>query len=176
MATLNVQIKTNKDPSEFSKSGQPQQNLTRIANLVKGLASGSVQGSVEVQYNSEDPVAAAGSVVITYASVANNDTLTIGNQTLTCVTGTPSGYTQFKKQTDATTTGDNLAAAINNNSVLSLDFVASNNAGTVTITCLTKGYTGNHTILSTSNGTGFGITAFASGAGGAHSAKTTIGR
>jgi phage tail sheath gpL-like len=176
MASLNVQIKTPKDVAAIAKAGQAKNTLRRVANLLRGLDAGMLLGSVEIQYNSADPVAAAGSVALTYASIANNDTLTIGNQVLTCVTGTPSGYTQFKKETDAAATAANLVTAINNNSVLSLDFVATRATGTVTITCLTKGYQGNYTILSTSNGTGFGITAFAAGAGGAHSAKTTIGR
>ena len=175
MATVSLVIKTTKDPTKFTQSSSPRTNLTRLINLLSGLAVGAVQGSVDVHASTNDPVAAAGSVVITYASAANNDTLTIGGVTLTCVTGTPT-TDQFKKQTDATVTGDNLVTAIAANATLAQLVSASNAAGTVTITCKMKGIIGNQIVMSTSNGTGFGLTQLANGAGGPAGTAETIGR
>ena len=75
-----------------------------------------------------------GTLTLTYASISNNDTCVVGLTTLTCVTGTPSGGAQFKKQTDATKTASNLVACVNANTTLNKYVVASNVAGVVTIT------------------------------------------
>lgn len=175
MATLSVIIKTAKDTSDYKKAGQKHTNITKIRNLLGGLVSGALTGSIDLHSSTSDPVAAAGSVAITYGSVANNDTLVIAGVTLTCVTGTPT-TDQFKKQTDATVTGDNLVTAIAANTTLASLVTASNAAGTVTITCKVKGLIGNQIKMSTSNGTGFGLTQLTGGTGGPLGTAETFGR
>jgi phage tail sheath gpL-like len=70
-----------------------------------------------------------------------------------------------------------MAACINANTTLSKQVVASIAvAGTVTITALQKGVVGNGLALATSDATAFGLTAFASGAGGATDTAVSIAR
>lgn len=151
----------------YQFSGKPKVQAQALRQLFTDLASGQHVGTVDVATGAAAPVAAAGAIAITYASVANNDTLTILGVTLTCVTGTPTAD-QFKKLTNATVTGDNLVAAILANATLAKYVTASNVSGTVTVTVKQKGSIGNVlAALATSNGTGFGLTQWTGGTGGA---------
>jgi phage tail sheath gpL-like len=178
MATLTLNIQVNSaDAKEYAASEQPQRCLGNAARLLQGLASGNVIGSVDVQRSSSDPVAATGTLTITNASVAANDTVTIGGIVLTAKSSGASGA-QFNIGADATATGDNLVAAIAAHATLGKVLTAANAAGTVTVTCNEKGLVGNLIGLASSNGTGIAVSAstLASGAGGAQGAAVTYGR
>lgn len=176
MATLNLTIKTNKDVNRFKVSDQPQENLNRIINFVSGVAIGAQSGVIDIQSSSSDPAAASATATLTYASLVNNtDTVVLFGVTLTCVTGTPTSV-QFKKETDATVTAANLAAAINNHATLAKYVAASSALGVVTITLKQKGAVGNFVKDITSAGSGIALVQFAGGAGGVENSAVTISR
>lgn len=146
----------------------------RLVNFLEAALGGLENVSTDWQYSSADPVAASQTITLSYADIANNDTVTVAGSVLTCVTGTPT-TAQFKKQTSATVTASNLAAAINAHATISKYVSASSSGGVVTVTCLVKGEIGNLVTLATSNATGFvlGASALASGTGGATSSSPT---
>jgi phage tail sheath gpL-like len=176
MGTLNLTIKSSKDVSSFKQANQDQENLNRIINLISGVAIGAVQATIDVQSSSADPVAATAEIEVTYASVDANDTVTICNTVLTAKASGAAAGTEFNKQTNATVTAANLVAAINANTTLSKLVVATSAAGVVTLTARQKGVVGNGLALSTSDGTAFGLTAFADGAGGSTDTAVSIAR
>lgn len=176
MATLNLTIKTNKDVNRFKIASQPQENLNRIINFISGVAIGAQSAVIDIQSSSSDPVAASATATLTYASLANNvDTVVMFGVTLTCVTGTPTSV-QFKKETDATVTAANLAAAVNNHTTLSKYVSASSALGVVTFTLKQEGSIGNFVKDITSAGTGVALVQFAGGAGGVENSAVTISR
>lgn len=157
----------------------PRDEMIALSHYFKRLAEGCDKGvgtTVYASYSTSAPVRATNTLTLTYASISNNDTVVIAGTTLTCVTGTPSGGAQFKKQTDATVTAANLVACVNANSTLKLLMVASNVAGVVTLTLITFGAIGNQAPLVGSTGIVVGAAAFASGAGGAEIANVSYSR
>ena len=74
-------------------------------------------------------------VTITYASVADGDTVTVHGIVLTCITGSAAvELAQFKKETSATATGDNLEDLIDAIFDGTTGVSSSSSAGVVTIT------------------------------------------
>lgn len=175
MSTLTVVIKTNKKVADFKKTGQTTANLSRIVNLLSGLKSGVLQGAVTLTSSTANPVAAAATATITYADIANNDTITILGVTLTCVTGTPT-TDQFKKETNASTTATNLATAVNANSTLAKHVYATASSGVVTLTVNQKGSIGNFLEDITKSSTGIALVQWTGGTGGTESTAVSIGR
>lgn len=159
-------------------SSDPRGEMTALSTLFARLASGTVSGSVIAQKATVAAVAASQTITLTYASIANNDTVVIAGITLTCVTGTPSGYTQFKKETDATKTAANMVTAINNLTTLNIYVNATSALGVVTVKANQAGVVGNLIAVTTSNGTGFalGAAALAGGTGGAVVSPVTYSR
>lgn len=89
-------------------------------------------------------------VTITYASVADGDTVTVHGIILTCITGSAAvELAQFKKETDATATGDNLEDLIDAIFDSTTGVSAASSAGVVTITGARS--------VTTDNATGFAI-------------------
>lgn len=156
-------------------SGQPKRNMLELSQLFKDLASHRRRGTISIQTASAAPVAASGTITI--ASIQADDTVTIGKTTLTGKSS-PSGENQFDSDGSDTVVAEALVAKINAHSVLSLLVVASNVAGVVTITCLTKGEIGNHIALASSNGTRLAVSAayLASGTGGIQEAGLVVDR
>ena len=176
MSTLVLTVKTSKDPSLFKTASQDRENLNRLVNLLSGINIGAVQATVDVQSSSSDPVAASASIAVTHANVTNGDTTTILNTVITAATS-GNGTTSWTIGANATADAVALAACINANTTLNKQVVASIAvAGTVTLTALQKGVCGNGFALATSDATAFGLTAFASGAGGATDTAVSIAR
>jgi phage tail sheath gpL-like len=173
MATITIQIKTSRDYTDYVRSAQGRANGAKAAMLLKSIADGTDLGQAYIGSASADPVAAASTVTITYGSAANADTVTVAGQVLTCVTGTPS-TAEFKKETDATKTATNMAAAVNAHATLSKHFTATSALGVVTITAKVKGSLGNLLAVTTSNGTGFGVVSFTGGTGGVEGSVITV--
>ena len=89
-------------------------------------------------------------VTITYASVADGDTVTVHGIILTCITGSAAvELAQFKKETNATATGDNLEDLIDAIFDSTTGVSAASSAGVVTITGAKS--------VTTDNATGFAI-------------------
>lgn len=175
MATINLTIKTSKDPNRFKRTNSDQENLQHLINLLSGISIGALQGTVDIQGSSADPVAAAGTATITYASIAANDTMVVGQTTFTCKASGANGTTEFNKVTDATATAAALAAAINANTTTSKYVVATSALGVVTITSLVKGVIGNAIVLA-KTGTGIALVQPTGGAGGATDTAVTVAR
>lgn len=137
-----------------------------MVDLFTRLAGGVEAASFDVQTASANPVAA--SATITLATVAADDTVTIGKTTLTAK-ASPSGENEFSQAGTDTVDAAGLVTKINAHSVLSKLVVATSSAGVVTVTALAKGEVGNHIVLVSSNGTRLAVTGsgyLASGAGG----------
>lgn len=181
MATLNLTIKTSKDPSVFKQVSQDRENLNRLINLISGVNIGAIQATVDIQSSSADPVAATSTATLTYGSLANNvDTVVMFGVTLTCVTGTPAASDdttgQFKKQTDATVSAANLVTTVNAHPTLAKYVSAANVAGVVTFTLKNKGIVGNFIKDNTSAGSGIAWAQWADGAGGVSDTAVSIAR
>ncbi len=148
-----------------------------VEKLISKIGSGAYSGSIGIQTSTAAAARASGTITLTYASVANNDTVTIAGITLTCVTGSPTGA-QFKKEVDLATTTQNLVNLINNLATLNIYVSATRSAGVVTVTAHQSGIIGNLITLATSNGTGFALSAsaLANGTGGASAAPVTYSR
>lgn len=177
MATLTLNIKTpNADASVFaaSGSGSKQICLSQAAALVKGLASGTKRGSVNVQVSATDPVAAAGTVTITHANVTNADTVTIGGVVITAATS-GNGTTSWTIGADATADAAAFAACVNANTTLSKHVLASSALGVLTLTVKLKGSIGNLIVMSTSDATAFALVQLAGGTGGPEGTATVYG-
>lgn len=175
MATLNLTIKTSKDPAVFKKVSQDRENLTALINLLSGFAIGANQGTVDVQSSSDDPVAASGT--LTLVSAIATDAVTIGKTTLTA-SSTPANENQWEIDgASDTLDAASLAACINAHETLSLIVTATSATNVVTVTAKQKGVLGNHIALSSADAT---ITAsatyLADGAGGATNAAVSIAR
>ncbi len=164
----------------IKSSSDPRGEMRALSHYFKRLEEGCDKGlganTVYASYSTSAPVRATNTLTLTYASISNNDTVVIAGTTLTCVTGTPSGGAQFKKQTDATVTAANLVACVNANTTLGPLMVASNVAGVVTLTLITFGTIGNQTPLVGSTGMVAGAATFANGAGGAEVANVSYSR
>lgn len=165
--------------SMIKDTSDPRGEMRALSHYFKRLEEGCDKGvgsTVYVSYSTSAPVRATNTLTLTYASISNNDTCVVAGTTLTCVTGTPSGQSQFKKQTDATVTATNLVTCINAHTTLSKLMVASSALGVVTLTLITFGAIGNQTPLVGSTGMVVGAAAFASGAGGAEVANVSYSR
>lgn len=173
MSTVALVIKTKKLGSDFTKSGQPSDNLTRIINLLKGFQAGAQLGAIYVQSSTDDPVAASATLTVTSAVATN--AVTIGGQTLTA-SSTPSGESQWEidgSGNDADAQA--LAAAINAHSTLSKVVIATTAANVITVTALTRGVIGNMIPISSNAGTIVASGAFLSGGtGGAQGSAVQI--
>ncbi|KKK95858.1 hypothetical protein LCGC14_2668590, partial [marine sediment metagenome] len=89
-------------------------------------------------------------VTLTYASIADGDTVTVHGIVLTCITGAAAvELAQFKKEANATATGDNLEDLIDAIFDSTTQISSSSSAGVVTIT-------GARSVV-TDNATGFVI-------------------
>ena len=166
------------DVNDYVKSStDPRGEMNALSTLFSRIASGTISGSVVAQKAAVAAVAASGTMTVTYASVANNDTVAVAGVTLTCVTGSPTGA-QFKKETDATKTASNLAALINSLATVNIYVRATSALGVVTIKANQAGVVGNLIALATSNGTGIAVSAaaLAGGTGGAVVGATTYSR
>lgn len=173
MPTLNLNIKTQVDTSDYALSGQPVENMTKICKLLDGIKSGHLQGTVDIQYSATNPVAASGT--LTLSSMAAAATCVVGSETFTA-SSTPSGEQQFEIDGNDTADAAALAAAINAHSTLSLVVSATSSAGVVTITCLQKGVIGNEIKLTGDTGCTASGAYLTGGTGGAASAVVTVGR
>jgi hypothetical protein len=174
MATITFQVNTNNSISsaDFNEASNKQKSLANAAVLLKGLASGAVNGKVDVHYSATDGVAAAATITITHANVSNNDTTTIANTVITAATS-GNGTTSWTIGADATADATALAACINANTTLNKIVIATSAAGVVTVTSVVKGLIGNGLALATSDATAFALVAFASGAGGSSGSPTS---
>src|SRR5262245_12317026 len=112
------------------------------------------------------PVAASGSVTCVVASLAAGDTLLLEDVILTCVSGTATAASgQYSKDTSNTACGISLKAAINTYAATKHRWIATESAGTVTVTSLHPGTAGNSTRFRKKVVTAAGhvITAFSGG-------------
>lgn len=160
-------------------ASDPSGQMRGLSHYFKRLEQGCDKGvgtTVYTTYSTSAPVHATNTLTLTYSSISNNDTVVIAGTTLTCVTGTPSGQAQFKKQTDATVTAANLVACVNANTTLNKLMVASNVLGVVTLTLIAFGSIGNQATLVGSTGMVAGAGTFASGAGGSEVAFVSYAR
>lgn len=153
-------------PSDERKAG-----LQSLAALFEGCMGGTESASVDVQSSASDPVAA--SVTATLATVAADDSITIGGVTLTAKAA-PAGEAQWSQAGTDTADAAALAACINAHSTLSKVVAATSAAAVVTITCLVKGVVGNFITCSEAGITiTLSATALSGGTGGATTAAKT---
>jgi phage tail sheath gpL-like len=174
MASITFQVNTDKSitSSEFNAASSRQKSLSNASSLLSGLASGSVNGKVDVHYNATNGVAAAATITITHANVTNNDTTTICNTVITAATS-GNGTTSWTIGADATADATALKNCINANTTLNKIVVATSAAGVVTITSVVKGLIGNGLALATSDATAFALVAFTGGTGGSSGSPTS---
>ena len=181
MGTLNISVKTAKDVSDYALATQPRNNLNKIENLIKGLKGGALQGSVDVNYSTTDPVAASQTITCDQSEATADDVVTIIGIDLTAKASGASTDEFNIGSTDAEM-ATNLGAAINAQATLSKYFTATVSAAVVTVTSNFKGSIGNYLIASVATvnaSTPFTFSnsgSFAGGTGGPETEVVTIGR
>ncbi len=172
MASLVITVTTPRaDVSTLIRdSSAPREGVARLANYLERASCGFEVATIAAQYSATNPVAA--SATITCASVAVDDTVTIGNTVLTAK-ASPSTENQFSQAGSNTADGASLAAVINVHSVLSLAVAATASNGVVTVTALQKGVLGNHVNLTSSDGATLAVTGSGHLTGGTGGATST---
>lgn len=180
-ASLNITVNASlAELNEYVRSStDPRGECIRLERLFRRLGAGTISGNIVAQKAAVAAVRSSGTVTLIYNDLAANDTVTIAGITLTCVTGTPNTV-QFKKETSATVTAANLAAAINALATVNIYVSATSALGVVTVTANQSGVVGNVISLAESSATPTGIVvsaaALAGGAGGTSSAPVTYSR
>lgn len=172
MSSIVIVVKSDKAQATINgrmrlDTTEPRKVANALSNFFHSAAGGLENCSITVQSSATDPVRASGTATVAYATLIATDTVTIGGQVLTCVTGTPT-TAQYKKETDGTVTAVNLAAAINAHATLSQIVSATSALAVVTISANVSGVIGN-LVATVSSGLGvvMGAAVLASGAGGA---------
>lgn len=183
MSTLTIVIKSPDAAATLrtqlqKQAGSAVLECQNLANYFVSLAGGIKSAQFEVNSASASPVKASGTLTLTYASIAANDTFSVGKTQFTWKTGAPASENEVRKITDLATTAANLVTAINAHSVVGNIVTASNVAGVVTVTAKQAGEIGNQIALVSSNGTGTAVSAsyLASGAGGATGTAVSYSR
>jgi phage tail sheath gpL-like len=133
-----------------------------FARLGGGFHKGSDQitgSTVSVNLDISSGTLASATGVVTCASVANNDTVTVNGVVFTAKTSGPTGD-QFLVGVSNTADGAALAACINASTTAGASgvFQASAAAGVVTITSSVAGLIGNSIQVKSSNGTRLAVT------------------
>ncbi len=155
----------------------PRTESRALANLFQRLASGTEPGSsFDVSTSADAPVRATQILTLTYASITTEDTFVVAGVTFEAVTGTPGSSDEFKKQTDVTTTANNLVAAVNAHATAKLLVKAANVAGVVTFTSLAAGQVGNFLTLVGSTGMVATGATFSGGTGGSETTAVNYSR
>jgi len=185
MSSIVVTIKSGRVYADLARfidvAGNPRGGVQKLKQYFKSVESGAENASITVQRASDNSVAATGTLLLTYASMQNNDTCAIAGVTLTAVTTTPS-TDQFKIDTSATVTAASLLLAIAANATISKLVTAAKATGTgtvlVTLTALQPGVCGNQYTLATSRDPGITVSAakMTGGTGGAQTAAITYSR
>lgn len=115
-----------------------------------GDLANSGTASARVQASGTAPVRAVSTVTMSSTGIANDQTIVLGDYTLTAKTsGAVLESYQFNRSDTISVTLTNLAALINQHSVLSKLFSASATATTCVITCLNPGLLGNSLTFTT---------------------------
>ena len=171
MSSIVITIKTPKDYTTVTKTGQRNNNHNKIINILSGMAVGALTGAVYVSGSTSDPVAASGT--LTLASVADTNTAVIGGVTLTAKTS-PAGQAQFLRGVSDTADAAALAACINAHTSLKLIVSATSALGVVTVTANHKGVLGNYITTTATGNITAGGAALANGAGGSDVAPVQI--
>lgn len=174
MSSLVITIKAGRSDitNVVDSSTADQEGLQKLCNFLEAAKTGCEPCSIDVQTSSTDPVAASGTV--TLATVAADDTVTIGAVTLTAK-ASPANENQFSQAGTDTVDAASLVSKINAHSVLSKVVFASSESGVVTITSLVKGLIGNQIALASSDGTTLAVSGafLAGGTGGATTTAAT---
>jgi phage tail sheath gpL-like len=177
MGSVSVIITTNKDTTQYTKSGQEKSVLRRVANLLRGLDAGKMIGNVKLTASSYSATAATGTITLVSAVATN--AVTFAGVTFT-FTSTPTLETDVEVD-GASDTADAaaLAAAFNAHATIKNIVYATSALGVVTLTCRLPGVIGNYLALSKS---GAPITVsgayLTGGAGGSSAANAplTVGK
>ncbi len=181
MSSIVITIKSGRVYADLARfidvAGNPRNGVQKLKQYFKSVESGAENAAITVQRGSANPVAATGTLTVTYASMQANDTVTLAGVVLTAVTGSPSTG-QFKKETDATVTAANLVTAILANATLAGIVTASSALAVVTLTALQAGVCGNQYTLVSSRDPGVTVSAakMAGGTGGALTTAITYSR
>ena len=132
-------------------SDDPKREINEIIDYLSSIACGHA-ANIDVQSSSNGLVAATGTV--TFASVANNDTITINGVVFTAKTASPSGD-QFLVGVSNTADAAAAAVAINASTTAGTVgyFTVSAASGVLTITAVERGIMGNAISVASSNGT-----------------------
>lgn len=122
-------------------AGQPGLLVQKLIKFLSAMASGSRQGTLDLQVNYGDAEAAQGG--ITLSSFANNDTVTVAGEVFTAKTSGASGDNQFNLGANDTAAAAALAAKINAHPDLAGVVTAAANGTGVTVTAAVHGAIGN---------------------------------
>jgi hypothetical protein len=156
------------DPDPIN-SAAPRASVLNIARLLRRVATGNIAGAST--FNAYTATTAA-SGTITFASVAADDTVTIGDQTFTAKVS-PSGTNQFALGASDTAAAAALVVKINAHASLTGVVTATSALGVTTVTAEVGGLVGNGIRLASSNGTRAAVTGTGTLTSGA-STRTSI--
>lgn len=136
---------------QLSDAAKNNDEAVLLSRYFRRLAGGLGNGNVRVSVSGTAGVQAAGT--ITFASLANNDTITVAGVTMTAKTSGASGNAQFNLGANDTAAAANAVVLINAHPTASLYVIATSALGVVTIRSLRHGILGNFIPLASSNNT-----------------------
>lgn len=123
-------------------SERPKRAAELLRNQLERMASGLSMGTISMRVDDGDGVAATGT--ISFSSLANNDTITVGGVTFTAKTSGAAGASQFNLGASDSAAATNAAAAINAHTSLTDVVTASASSNVITVSCVRKGLIGNY--------------------------------
>lgn len=160
-------LQTIKD--KLQKSGtKARTECVALSNFFNACALGNRDASFTVKCDTGDAAAATGT--ITFSSIVNDDTFTIGTQTFTAK-ASPSGANEFSSATSDTARAAAAVLKINAHASLAGVVTATSSLGVITVTCAQAGLIGNQIGLAISAHGSVSASKMASGA----NAGTTSG-
>lgn len=162
-AFIKIEGRAYTDLDELSTAQIRDRGSDNVARLLARIDSGAVQGKVGIVAYDDQGTAADGTIACTQANAAGNYVeFEVGGQTIRLTEGT-----DFEDGASDTECGDNLAAAINADPVLSTFMTAVNVTGTVTVTIdLGPGQAFHDIDMATDDATAFALTQIGAGTAG----------
>lgn len=126
----------------------PKESVESLVTYLNKLALGCGAASVNMKISRVGGVSASGTV--TFASLANNDTITVGSQVFTAKTSGATGTNQFNLGANDTAAATAFASAVNANPSLVGVVTATSALAVTTIAAVAQGPTSNMIALAIS--------------------------
>jgi hypothetical protein len=140
MAKYFVVIESSDDLQLKTDTGSPNESVQTICQFLDKACLGCAKTATSVDIQT-DGVAASGTV--TFASLANDNTITLGGTVFTAKTSGAAGAVQFNLGADDTEAAANAVVVINAHTTIGTIVTATSDGAVITLTAKESGAIGN---------------------------------